>query len=134
LGQQCEQAKQRKSALPNVRTFAPYSDFVLFSSSSSFSFFYVFSLFFFRSTEQEHKQVSAQWDLFVQNEEHVLRTRGKIPDYGGIGLWIFFVWCIIVVLVYCTNKIEELKDRIIRRKHKIQWQQRVFYDVEGGCV
>jgi hypothetical protein len=87
--------------------------------SSSFSFFYVFSLFFFRSTKQEHKQVSAQWDLFVQNEEHALQTRAKFPDYGGSGLWIFFVWCSIVVLVYCTNKIEELKDRIIRRKHKI---------------
>ena len=47
---------------------------------------------FFRSTEQEHKQVSAQWDLFVQNEEHALRTRAKFPDYGGSGLWIFFLY------------------------------------------
>jgi hypothetical protein len=69
LGQQCEQAEQRKSARSNVRTFAPYLDFVF--SSSSFSFFYVFSLFF-QKHEQEHKQVSAQWDLFVQNEEQAL--------------------------------------------------------------
>jgi hypothetical protein len=83
----------------------------------------MFSLSFFRSMEQEHKQVSAQWDLSVQNEEHMLRTPAKFPDYGGSGLWIFFVSCTIVVLVYCTNKIEELKDRIIKRKHKIEWQQ-----------
>jgi hypothetical protein len=38
----------------------------------------------------------------------------------------FFVWCSVVVLVYCTNKIEELKDRLIRGKYKIEWQQRVF--------
>jgi hypothetical protein len=78
---------------------------------------------FFRSMEQGHKEVSAQWDLFVQNEEHALQTRAKFPDYGHSGLWIFFVWCSVVVLVYCTNKIEELKDGIIRRKHKIEWQQ-----------
>jgi hypothetical protein len=47
----------------------------------------------------------------------------------------FFVWCSVVVLVYCTNKIEELKDRIIRRKHKIEWQQRVFLWCGGWvCV
>jgi hypothetical protein len=44
LGQQCEQVKQRKSALPNVRTFAPYSNF-LFFFFFLFSFFYVFSFF-----------------------------------------------------------------------------------------
>jgi hypothetical protein len=82
-----------------------------------FFFFFFFLLcflsLFFRSTEQEHKQVSAQWDLFVQTEEHELQSCAKFPDYGGSGLWIFFVWCSIVVLVYCTNKIEELKARII---------------------
>jgi hypothetical protein len=91
-----------------------------------FSFLLCFLSLFFRSTEQEHKQVSVQWDLSVQNEEHALRTRAKFPDYGGNRLWIFFVWCSVVVLVYCTNKIEELKDRIIKRKHKIEWQHRVF--------
>jgi Na+/H+ antiporter NhaC len=79
--------------------------FCFFSSSSSFfSFFYVFSLFFFRRMEQEHKQVSAQRDLFVQNEEHALRTRANFLDYDLSGLWIFFVWCSVMVLVYCTKK------------------------------
>jgi hypothetical protein len=77
----------QQSALPNVQTFALYSDFIFFFFF--FSFFYVLSLSLFRSTEQEHKQVSAQWDLFVQNEEHVLRTHAKFLDYGGSGLWIF---------------------------------------------
>jgi hypothetical protein len=86
LGHQCEQAKQRKSALPNVQTFAPYSDFIFLLL---LFFLLCFLSLFFRSTEQEHKQVSAQWDLFVQNEEHALRTRAKFPDYGGSGLWIF---------------------------------------------
>jgi hypothetical protein len=62
---------------------------ILFFFFFFFSFFYVLSLSLFRSTEQEHKQVSAQWDLFVQNEEHVLRTLAKFLDYGGSGLWIF---------------------------------------------
>jgi hypothetical protein len=54
--------------------------------------------------EQEHKQVSAQRDLFVQNEEHALRTRANFLDYDLSGLWIFFVWCSVMVLVYCTKK------------------------------
>jgi hypothetical protein len=81
LGQQCEQVKQRKSALPNVQTFAPYSDFVFFSSSSFFSIFYVFSLFFSEAWSRNTNK-----DLFVQNEEHALQTRAKFPDYGGSGL------------------------------------------------
>jgi hypothetical protein len=95
LGQQCEQAKQRKSALPNIRTFAPYSDFVFFLLLLLF-FLLCFLSLFFRSTEQEHKQVSAHWDLFVQNEEHALQTHAKFQimvaaDYGfflyGAALW-----------------------------------------------
>jgi hypothetical protein len=68
LGQQCEQAEQRKSARLNVRTFAPYLDFVFFLL---LFLSFMFSLFF-QKHEQEHKQVSAQWDLFVQNEEQTL--------------------------------------------------------------
>jgi hypothetical protein len=52
-----------------------------FSSSSSFSFFYVFSLLFSEAWSRNTNK-----DLFVQNEEHALQTRAKFPDYGGSGL------------------------------------------------
>jgi hypothetical protein len=75
-----------------------------FCSVFRFCFFLLLLLFFllcflslfFRSTEQEHKQVSAHWDLFVQNEEHALQTHAKFQimvaaDYGfflyGAALW-----------------------------------------------
>jgi hypothetical protein len=96
-------------------------------------FFYVFSLFFSeawsRNTSKfQHNEI---YLYKMKNTRFELMLNFQImvaADYG-----FFFVWCSVVVLVYCTNKIEELKDRIIRRKQKIEWHQRVFLQC-GGWV
>jgi hypothetical protein len=59
---------------------------ILFFSSF---FFLLCFLSLFSEAWSRNTNKSAQWDLFVQNEEHALQTRAKFPDYGGSGLWIF---------------------------------------------
>jgi hypothetical protein len=132
LGQQCEQVKQRKSALPNVRTFALYSNFLFFLF---LPFFFLLCFLFFseawsRNTNKFQHNGIYLYKMNNTRYELVLNFQIMVAvDYG-----FFFVWCSVVVLVYCTNKIEELKDRIIRRKHKIEWQQGVLLWCEGGWV
>jgi hypothetical protein len=98
---------------------------ILFFFFFFFSFFYVFSLFFSEAQSRNtNKFQHIGIYLYKMKNTHfklMLNFRlwwQRIMD--------FFVWCSVVVLVYCTNKIEELKDRIIRRKHKIEWQHQVF--------
>jgi hypothetical protein len=63
--------------------------FCFFSSSSSFfSFFYVFSLFFLEAQSRNTNKFQHN-GIYLYKMKNTRFKLAKFPDYGGSGLWIF---------------------------------------------